>query len=166
MEFHQDLTQREELIRNYLLKKVDADTAEAFESHYLACDDCFEELRVSRTLLAGLRQARIELRRVDDVLVLQFAGPAELIRQSLELDELQRAFRQNDTKVLIDLGRVVKIDSAGLGQLIYHYSHVVKNQGTLKLLNPNAEVETLLRLTRIDSVLETYHDERQALASF
>jgi anti-sigma B factor antagonist len=166
MEFHQDLTQREELIRNYLLKKVDADTAEAFESHYLSCNDCFEELRVSRTLLAGLRQARIELRRVDDVLVLQFAGPAELIRQSLELDELQRAFRQNDTKVLIDLGRVVKIDSAGLGQLIYHYSHVVKNQGTLKLLNPNAEVETLLRLTRIDSVLETYHDERQALASF
>ena len=100
------------------------------------------------------------------MLVLQFAGPAELIRQSLELDELQRAFRQNDTKVLIDLGRVVKIDSAGLGQLIYHYSHVVKNQGKLKLLNPNAEVETLLRLTRIDSVLETYHDERQALASF
>lgn len=166
MEFHQDLTQREELIRNYLLKKVDADTAEAFESHYLDCDDCFQELRVSRTLLTGLRQARIELRRVDDVLVLQFAGPAELIRQSLELDELQRAFRQNDTKVLIDLGRVVKIDSAGLGQLIYHYSHVVKNQGKLKLLNPNAEVETLLRLTRIDSVLETYHDERQALASF
>jgi anti-sigma B factor antagonist len=116
--------------------------------------------------MAGLGQARIELRRVDDVLVLQFAGPAELIRQSLELDELQRAFRQKDTKVLIDLGSVIKIDSAGLGQLIYHYSHVVRNKGMLKLLNPNAEVETLLRLTRIDSVLEMYHDERQALASF
>jgi hypothetical protein len=42
----------------------------------------------------------------------------------------------------------------------------VKNHGTLKLLNPSAQVETLLKLTRIDSVLETYHDERQALASF
>jgi anti-sigma B factor antagonist len=166
MQFHHDLTFREELIRDYLRRRLDAEAAEAFERHYLACDECFEELRVSRTLMAGLNQSRIELRRVDDVLVLQFAGPAELIRQSFELDELQRAFRQEDTKVLIDLGRVVKIDSAGLGQLISHYSHMVKNQGTLKLLNPTAEVQTLLRLTRIDSVLETYHDERQALESF
>lgn len=164
--FHEDLTRREGLIRAYLLRKVDADIAEAFESHYLSCDECFEALQASRLLMAGFGHSRIEFRRVADVLVLQFAGPAELTRQSFELQELRRAFRQEDTKVLIDLGRVVKIDSAGLGQLIYHYSHVVRNQGMLKLLNPNAEVETLLRLTRIDSVLETYHDERQALESF
>jgi len=166
MQFHHDLTFREELIRDYLLKRLDADTAEAFEDHYLSCDECFEELRMSRMLMAGLGQSKIELRRVEDVLVLQFAGPAELTRQSFELEELQRALRQKDTKVLIDLGRVIKIDSAGLGQLMSHYSHVVKKQGMLKLLNPSAEVQTLLRLTRIDLVLETYHDERQALQSF
>jgi anti-sigma B factor antagonist len=89
-----------------------------------------------------------------------------LTRQSFELEELQRAFQQKDTKVLIDLGRVTKIDSAGLGQLMSCYSHAVKNQGILKLLNPTAEVQSLLRLTKIDSVLETYYDERQALRSF
>ena len=47
-----------------------------------------------------------------------------------------------------------------------HYSHVVKNRGTLKLLNPTAEVQMLLRITRIDSVLETYDDENEALQSF
>jgi len=166
MRFHEDLTSREKLIRSYLRNKLDVATTEAFESHYLACDECFEELRVTRILMAGLSQSRIQLRRVDDVLVLQFAGPAELTRQSFELDEMERAFRQKDSKVLIDLGRVVKIDSAGLGQLMSHYSHVVKNQGKLKLLNPSREVERLLRLTRIDSVLETYHDEREALESF
>ena len=166
MEFHDDPTSREEVIRNYLRRTLDAQAAEAFESHYLCCDECFEELRVTGLLMVGLHQSRIELRRVDDVLVLEFAGPAELTRQSFELGELQRAFQRSDTKVLIDLGRVVKIDSAGLGQLISHYSHMVKNQGMLKLLNPNAQVQMLLKLTRIDSVLETYHDERQALASF
>jgi anti-sigma B factor antagonist len=166
MQFHEDPTFREEVIRNYLRRTLDAEATEAFESHYLSCDECFEELRVTGLLLVGLHQSRIELRHVVDVLVLQFAGPAELTRQSFELGELQRALRRSDTKVLIDLGRVVKIDSAGLGQLISHYSHVVKNRGMLKLLNPNAQVETLLKLTRIDSVLETYHDERQALASF
>src|SRR3972149_6199705 len=158
MQFH-DPIYREDLIRNYLRRTLDAEATEAFESHYLACDECFEELRVTSLLTVGLRQSRIQFRRVDDVLVLQFAGPAELTRQSFELGELQRAFRQADTKVLIDLGRVVKIDSAGLGQLISHHSHMVKNQGMLKLLNPNAQVETLLKLTRIDSVLETFHDE-------
>jgi anti-sigma B factor antagonist len=166
MQLHENPLYREELIRDYLLKRLDPDTAETFESHYLSCDECFEELRVSRMLMAGLGQSKIELRRVKDVLLLQFAGPAQLTRQSFELEELQRAFQQKDTKVLIDLGRVTKIDSAGLGQLMSFYSHAVKNQGILKLLNPATEIQELLRLTRIDSVLETYYDERQALQSF
>jgi anti-sigma B factor antagonist len=157
---------REELIRDYLLRRLDADEAEAFESHYLDCDPCFEEMRASQALMTGLGQSKLELRRVEDMLVLQFAGPAQLTRQSFELTELKRAFQQKDTKVLIDLSRVTKIDSAGLGQLIACYSHAVKNQGTVKLLNPTPEVQTLLRLTRIDSVLETYYDERQAFESF
>ena len=165
-QLHQDSAFREELIRDYLLKRLDVDTAEAFECHYLSCDDCFEELATSQVLVAGLGQSKVELRRVQGVLVLQFAGPAQLTRQSFELEELQRAFQQKDTKVLVDLGRVIKIDSAGLGQLMSFYSHAVKNQGILKLLNPTAEVQTLIRLTKIDSVLETYHDERQALESF
>jgi anti-sigma B factor antagonist len=166
MQLHQNPLFREELIRDYLLKRLDADAAEAFESHYLSCEECFEELRASQLLMEGLGQGKVEVRRVEDVLVLQFAGPAQLTRKSFELEELQRVFRQKDTKVLIDLGRVTKIDSAGLGELMSCYSHAVKNQGILKLLNPNSEVQSLLRVTRIESVLETYYDEEQALESF
>jgi anti-anti-sigma factor len=116
--------------------------------------------------MAALAQSRVERRRIEDVLVLQFAGPAQLTRQSFELEELQRAFEQKDTKVLIDLARVTKIDSAGLGQLMSCYSHAVRNHVILKLLNPSAEVHSLLRLTKIDSVVETYSSEREALESF
>ena len=165
-QLHQNPLLREELIRGYLLKRLDAETAEAFESHYLACEECFEELRMSQMLIQALGERKIELRRVDDVAVFQFAGPAQLTRGSFELEELRQVFQQNDTKVLIDLGRVTKIDSAGLGELIACYSHAVRNQGILKLLNPTSHVQTLLRLTNIDSVVETYYDERQALQSF
>jgi anti-anti-sigma factor len=167
MGFHQDLLAREELIRDYLLRRLDASTAETFENHYLACDDCFEELRASQLLVAGLGQSKIELRRVGDVVVLGFSVPARLTRQSEELQELfGDVFRQKDTKVLIDLSRVSRIDSRGLGMLMACYTHAVKNQGMLKLLNPSAEVQNLLRLTRIDSVLETHYDEGNALQSF
>jgi anti-sigma B factor antagonist len=166
MPFHEDTLFREEVIRDYLLRRLDAATTETFESHYLSCDQCFEELRASQALMAGLGQRKLELRRVEDVLLLKFAGPAQLTRQSFELAEFQRAFQQKDTKVLIDLSQVTRIDSAGLGQLISCYSHAVKNRGMLKLLNPTAEVQRVLHLTRIDSVLEAYHDERQAFESF
>jgi anti-sigma B factor antagonist len=166
MQLHQNPLFREELIRDYLLKRLDAAAAESFEGHYLSCEECFEELRASQILIVGLGQCKIEARRAEDVLVLQFAGPAQLTRQSFELEELQRAFRQKDTRVLIDLGRVTKIDSAGLGELMSCYSHAVKNQGILKLLNPTAEVQSLLHLTKIDTVLETYYDEQKALESF
>jgi anti-sigma B factor antagonist len=164
--FHQNPLSREVLIRDYLLKRLDAHEAEAFESHYLDCDQCFEELRASQALMHGLGQSKLEIRRVDDLLVLQFAAEAQLTWQSFELTDLRRALQQKDTKVLIDLSRVTKIDSTGLGQLIACYSRAVKNQGTVKLLNPTPQVQTLLRLTRIDSVLETFFDERQAFESF
>ena len=166
MPFHEDTLFREEVIRDYLLRRLDAATTETFESHYLSCDQCFEELRASQALMAGLGQRKLELQRVEDVLLLKFAGPAQLTWQSFELAEFQRAFQQKDTKVLIDLSQVTRIDSAGLGQLISCYSHAVKNRGMLKLLNPTAEVQRVLHLTRIDSVLEAYYDERQAFESF
>jgi anti-sigma B factor antagonist len=165
-QLHQNPLIREGLIRDYLLKRLDADEVEALESHYLFCDQCFEELRASQALMTGLGLGKLELRRVEDMLVLQFAGPTQLTWQSFELTELRRVLQQKDTKVLIDLSRVTKIDSAGLGQLIASYSHLVKNQGTVKLLNPTAEVQALLQVTKIDSVLETYYDEHQAFESF
>jgi anti-anti-sigma factor len=167
MQYHQDRLSREELIRNYLLRRLDANATEAFESHYLSCDECFEELRASQMLVAGLGQTKVHLRRLGDVVVVGFIVPARLTRQSQELQELLRGvLQQKDTKVLIDLSRVSRIDSRGIGMLMACYAHAVRNQGMLKLLNPTAEVQNLLRLTRIDGVLETHYDECKALQSF
>ena len=167
MGYHDDPLVREELIRKYLFKRLDTAAAEAFESHYLICDECFEELRASELLMTGLSQSQVDQRRLQDVLVLKFSRPVQLIRRSREMTALLRGvLEQKDTKVLIDLSRVSRIDSAGLGLLMSCYSHAVRNRGMLKLLNPSPEVQNLLRITRIDSVLETYYDEHQALESF
>ena len=61
---------------------------------------------------------------------------------------------------------VSRIDSAGLGALMACYSHAVRNRGLLKLLNPSSEVQNLLRMTKIDSLLQSFSDERNALRSF
>lgn len=167
MDFHDDPLVREQTIRAYLLKRLNQAARDAFENHYVICEECFEELQASELLLAGLSQSKLDRRRLEDVLVLEFSRPVQLTRQSEEMNELLRGvLEQKDTKVLIDLSRVSRIDSAGLGLLMNCYSHAVTHRGMLKLLNPSEEVRRVLRATHTDSVLEAFYDERQALASF
>lgn len=167
MPFHDEPLLREELIVKYLKRRLDAASTEAFESHYLTCDECFEELRVSQLLAEGLSQRRIDRRYEGETAVLQFTGPVQLTRRSAELTALsQSVLEQKDTNVLIDLSRVSRIDSAGLGLLMSCYSHAIRNRKALKLLNPSRDVRELLRVTKIDAVLETYDDEQEALRSF
>jgi anti-sigma B factor antagonist len=101
------------------------------------------------------------------VLVLEFSTPTQLTRPSIAARELLDGILQhNDSKVLVDLSRVSRIDSAGLGLLINCYSHALRNRGMFKLMKPNDHVRQLFQLTRMDSVFETYDDERRALESF
>jgi anti-sigma B factor antagonist len=167
MHFHEDPVYREQLIAEYLQRRLSADLAEQWESHYLACADCFEEIRATELLIRGLGEPMVESRRVNDVTVLRFAQGTQLLASSLELTELSNVIRvQKDTKVLIDLSRVSRIDSTGLGVLMNCYCHAVKNAGALKLLNADAPVRRVLSVTKIDSVLQMFEDEAAAIASF
>jgi anti-sigma B factor antagonist len=167
MDFHGDPVRREQLIAGYLGRRLNSELIEQWEGHYLACHDCFEEIRATELLIRGLGQPFIERKRVNDVTVLQFARGSQLLAASLELTELSQAIRlENDTKVLIDLSKVSRIDSTGLGVLMQCYCHAVKNAGALKLLRPDAPVRRVLSMTKIDSIMQTFEDEAAAIESF
>jgi anti-sigma B factor antagonist len=167
MDFHDDPVVREQLILRYLQRRLNAEQTERWESHYLGCQDCFEEIRATELLMDGLGEPVVKRKRVNDVTVLNFAHGTQLLAASLELTELSKAIRlENDTKVLIDLSKVSRIDSTGLGVLMQCYCHAVKNSGALKLLRPDAPVRRVLSMTKIDSLLQTFDDEAAAIESF
>ena len=164
---HADPVFREELIAKYLARKLEPEATAHFEDHYLGCQDCFEELRATELLIYGLRATAIERTQAEDVTVVRFAAPAELTGSSLDLNTLlQMVQSPGETKVLIDLSKVSRIDSAGLGMLMRCYTHAVRNAGILKLVNPTTQVKKVLSITRIDSVVPTFEDENAALKSF
>lgn len=167
MDFHSDPLFREELIRKYLNRRLPSEHAGQFEDHYLSCDECFAELRATELLIRALGEPVLERERVQDITVLRFRESSQLLASSLELNELANAIRfESDTKVVIDLSKVSRIDSTGLGVLMNCYCHAVKNSGALKLLNPDAPVKRVLSITKMDSVLQTFEDENAAIASF
>lgn len=159
--------EREQLIAKYLSRSLDPGAVEQFESHYLGCDECFEEMRVSEKLAADLRRSNLTSNQKNGVCVLRFKANAELTHSARDLDQLRReVLEQPDSRVLIDLSRVTRIDSAGLGQLMSCYSHLVKNRGSLKVLNPAPEIKKLLDMTGISTLIPAFHDEKEALSSF
>lgn len=159
--------EREQVIARYLSRSLDADGVEEFEAHYLGCDECFDELRVSERMAADLRASSFSWQQTGGVSVLRFKADAELTHSAQELEDLRReVLEQKDSRVIIDLSRVTKIDSAGLGQLMSCYSHLVRNQGTLKVLNPGPEIKKLLDMTGISTLIPAFEDEQEALRSF
>src|ERR1039458_1036141 len=103
---------REQIIARYLARSLDEDAVEEFEGHYLGCDECFDELRVSERLVADLRSSNLSWKQTDGISVLQFRTNAELTQTARELEQLRReVLEQTDSRVIIDLGRVTKIDS-------------------------------------------------------
>lgn len=162
-----DPLHREEIIARYLARSLDADAVEEFEGHYLGCDECFDELRVTERLVKDLRSPNIAWKQNSGVSILQFRSNAELTQSARELEQLRReVLEQSDSRVIIDLGHVTKIDSAGLGQLMGCYSHLVRNSGALKIVNARPEVRRILDMTGISVLLPHYRDEQDAMLSF
>ena len=159
--------QREQVIAKYLSRSLDSDAVEEFEGHYLGCDECFDELRVSERLTADLRSSNLSWKQTGGVSVLGFQASTELTHCARELEDLRReVLEQSDTRVIIDLSRVTKIDSAGLGQLMSCYSHLVRNQGSLRVVHATPEVRKVLDMTGISTLIPAFSDEQEAVRSF
>ncbi len=159
--------EREEVIARYLARSLDSQAVEEFEGHYLGCDECFDELRISEQLAAELKASNLAWNQSGGVSVLRFKQNAELTHSARELNDLRNeVLEQKDTKVIIDLSRVTRIDSAGLGQLMSCYSHLVRNQGTLKMINAAPHVQHVLEMTGLTTLIPVFGSEEDAVSSF
>jgi anti-sigma B factor antagonist len=69
-------------------------------------------------------------------------------------------------RILLNLKDVRYIDSSGLGDLVRSATSLRRQGGDLKLLSPAPMVLEVLRITRLDRVLEIKDDESLAVQSF
>src|SRR5690242_12189290 len=97
---------REQIIARYLARSLDTDAVEEFEGHYLGCDECFDELRVTERMIAELRSSNLAWKQSGNVSILEFRHNAELTQSAHELDQLRReVLEQSDSRVIVDLSR-------------------------------------------------------------
>jgi anti-sigma B factor antagonist len=111
---------------------------------------------------------QIEQRMIGDVAVIQVLGDITLGKGGdvILKDKIQSLLQQGYRKLLLDMGSVSYVDSAGLGQLVQVYATTSHLGGSLKLLNLTKRLKDLLVLTKLLTVFEAYDSEAAAVASF
>jgi anti-sigma B factor antagonist len=81
-------------------------------------------------------------------------------------DRLKEAISQGQKKVVIDLGGVEWMNSSGLGLLISGFTTLRNAGGEMKLARATDKIESLLVITKLNSVFETHSSVDEAVSSF
>jgi anti-sigma B factor antagonist len=111
---------------------------------------------------------QVQERTVGDVVVVTVTGEVAAGKGSdVRLkDRINRLLHEGHRKLLLDLGGVTYVDSAGLGQLVQLHATNARQEGTLKLLHVGKRLHDLLVITRLLTVFDTFDSEAEAVASF
>jgi len=101
------------------------------------------------------------------VTVLDLSGRITLGEGDVLLkDKLHSLVNQGRRDVLLNLGNVNYVDSAGLGAIVSAYTTMTRAGGSLKLANVTKKLQDLLSITKLLTVFETFDSEDEALRSY
>jgi anti-sigma B factor antagonist len=80
--------------------------------------------------------------------------------------KLHEYINSGKKKIIIDLGGVEWMSSVGLGMLISALTTAKNNQCELKLANVTKSIQSLLTITRLTTIFETFESVDEAVKSF
>ncbi len=110
---------------------------------------------------------KITQRTAGDITVLDLEGRIVLGEGDEVLrNKVREVIAAGSRKVLLNLGGVSYVDSAGLGELVRCHTRLAREGGEIKLVHLTERMEDLLQITKLVTVFETHDSEKDALASF
>ena len=81
-------------------------------------------------------------------------------------EKLHELVDKKKTKVVADLSKVSWMNSSGLGILIGGLTTMRNNNGDLKLINVTERIKSLLIITKLITIFETFESLDEAVDSF
>ncbi len=110
---------------------------------------------------------KLKKRVVDDVAVFDLSGNVMGgPDQQTFHNAIKEIVEEGHKKVLVNLADVPWINSTGLGILMAGFITVKNAGGVLRLVNVSKRINSLLMITKLTLVFETFETEEEALASF
>jgi anti-sigma B factor antagonist len=111
---------------------------------------------------------QIDEKMSGEVTVIRITGDITLNQGGdiLLKDKVQSLLQQGQRKLVLDLGNVSYVDSAGLGQLVQIHATTKSKGGALRLANVTKRLKDLLVVTKLVTVFDSYDSEADAVGSF
>lgn len=110
---------------------------------------------------------KIKIRKTDTVAILDLSGKlmggpdADVFK-----DMVKQLIQEGYKNVLVNLAHVPWVNSTGLGILIAGYTTLKREGGTLKLTHVTDRIESILMITKLGTIFESYSSEEDALKSY
>ena len=110
---------------------------------------------------------KTKIREVGDVRIVDLSGRITLGDGTKALREtVQGLLGEGQKRILLNMGEVAYIDSAGIGELVASLISVRNRGGELKLLKLTRKVHDAVQITKLYTVFEIADDEGAAIRSF
>jgi anti-anti-sigma factor len=101
------------------------------------------------------------------VICLELAGPLQMGVECKQLElALDEILQEKHTRIVLDLSRLTKLDSCGLGKIVNCFSRLRTAGGSLRLAGTTGMIEGVLKLAHADRFLKCYPTALAAAESF
>ena len=106
-------------------------------------------------------------KETNGVTVLELSGRVTLGEESNQLrTKIKDLLAQGKKRLVVDLGNVSYIDSAGLGTLVAGYTSSQSQGASMKLANLTKRFREQLNITKLVTVFEVFNSVADAITSF
>jgi anti-sigma B factor antagonist len=109
----------------------------------------------------------IAQRLIGDITILDLQGNIMFEDGDLELrGAITSVLQAGGKKVILNMGEVPYLDSAGLSELVRSFVAVNKRGGRVAMIDLTRKVNDLLTIAKLLTVFETFDSEAEAIRSF
>jgi anti-sigma B factor antagonist len=116
-----------------------------------------------------INDMNFELSEQGDLVILSLFGKIMGGPEATEInDRINQFIDEKKLKIVIDLQQVEWLNSSGLGILIGAVTLLKNNKGDLRLINVSDRIQNLLKITKLETVLErcdSLHDAAGAMGA-
>lgn len=110
---------------------------------------------------------QLDVKESEGVKVLSLAGRVTLGDESSQLrSKIKELLAQGNKRLVLDLGGLSYVDSAGLGTLVAGYTSAHNEGGEIRMANVTKRLGELLSITKLLTVFSVYDSVDAAVKSF
>jgi anti-sigma B factor antagonist len=108
----------------------------------------------------------LDISQIKDVKILAMSGDRLNAGNAEEFKTTVTPHLGQGGKVVLDISRLVFVDSSGLGAILSCLRKLTQAKGDLKLCGMSKQVRLLFELVRMHRIVDVYNTSKEALAAF